>query len=146
MRSIVTIALVASALALAAAPAQATTVTAGLSGQCYDGPGHGGQDSLRATVDSSNTGAPLSVQVLTVTGAVAALAQFAAGTAANPPPADACANADTLDYLEADAAVDAMGVQVCYIGNEASAPVVVNPDGPAHNPCPTTPSGPGGPG
>jgi hypothetical protein len=134
---------VAAALVLVANPATASVVTAGASGQCFGAEGQGGQDATRITLDTEARD-PVSILLLSVTGAVGALQQFAAGTIASPPPADACANEGALDYLEADAAVDGTGAQVCYVGNEAPEPVVVNADGPAGNPCPTYPTGPGG--
>lgn len=126
-----------------ASPAAATVVSAGASGQCYDTDGTGGQDSTRVTADTEGS-TLLSVKLLTVTGALAAVTQFVQGTI--DAGEDACTNGDTTDYLEADASMDGTGVQVCYDGEgHDGLPLAIHAgSGPA--PCPTAPAGPGAPG
>ncbi|HEV8360117.1 MAG TPA: hypothetical protein VGR28_06655 [Candidatus Thermoplasmatota archaeon] len=126
----------AALLVVALAPGgSATVVTAGASGQCFDTAGNGGSDWTRVTVDSDDPDVA-TVQPLTVTGALGAASQFGMGNVATPGSlGGACTNADTLDYVEADAGVDATTVQVCYQGTIVT-------DGS----CPTVPPGPGGPG
>lgn len=120
--------------AFAALPAAADSISAGASGQCYDGAGNGGHDEVRVVVDPHAPSATPTVP--TVTGAAGGLAQFAMGIAANGNVEDdACPNGDTLDYVEADAEAEGSKVQVCYDGE-------VLTDGS----CPTSPAGPGNPG
>lgn len=151
MRSIIfTLGLVLGLATLAAPLAGATAVSAGVSGQCYGANGAGGnEDWTRVTIDTA--GATLiNVHVLTVTGAVGALQQFATGTVGTPgePPnvGNACGNehAGHPDYLEADVVADGTFVQVCYDGESATVdpvPVLVA-TGTGPLPCPTAPNGP----
>jgi hypothetical protein len=120
---------------LLAPPAMAVPVGAGVSGQCYDAASNGGGDEVRVGTDTSDPVGSLAVHMLTVTGAVAGIAQFAMGLVATLGMGDACTNADTLDYVEADANVGGTGAQACYDGD-------VRTDGG----CPHSPAGPGAPG
>lgn len=121
------------AMAWVAPTTAADTVGAGASGQCYDREGNGGQDEVRVVVNTDGPPNP-SVTLLSGTGAAAALAEFAAG-AVESGGAGGCSNADTLDYVEADANVGAASAQVCYDGT-------ARVDGA----CPRSPPGPGAPG
>jgi hypothetical protein len=127
---------------LAAMPlGAAAVVDVGASGQCYDAASNGGGDQVRVRTDTNSPIQSLSIRLLTVTGAVAGIAQFAMGVVAialtlDPLHGDACPNRDTLDYIEADATVGGVAsAQACYDGN-------VRTDGG----CPHSPAGPGAPG
>ncbi|MBW3584216.1 MAG: hypothetical protein KY455_14090 [Euryarchaeota archaeon] len=136
-----TLAMIIAAAFVFAAP-MVTAEEVGLSGQCYNGDGtQGGKDELRVGTDG--------VQLLSVLGAVNALAMFAVGSAEDANTGSACDRYDCgpgfedcdgrperKDYLEVHVDGGLAGyVQVCYEGKPT-----VSTSGPA---CPHSPPGKG---
>jgi hypothetical protein len=107
-------------------PGTASTVDAGVSGQCYDTSGGGGQDEARVMFDSAD---PTGAQVIAPSGTGGA-AGVAEGVM-NVVSSGGSSMCPGSGYIEVDAALDGSGAQLCYAGTLIT-------DGS----CPQTPPGP----